>query len=878
VPTDDIALQFGPYRLHPVQGLTRGDREIHVTPKSLAVLYMLARRSGEIVTKRELFDTAWSGRSVTDAALSSCIRELRQALGDDARKPSYLETVHRRGFRFITPCGEISEGEAAPRPVDVRHARELDALGEYLDRARRGSARLVAVNGAEGSGRSTLVDVFAARAADNAAWQVGRGACDELTGRGDPYRPLLEALTALCLQSGGAQIVSQLRLHAPTWLAELTSVLQPGDLAAQRLITSGVTTARLHRELDAALTAIAKGRPLLLILEDLQWSDDGTLEWLAGFELPDAAPILVLVTQTADARFDGGDTLALVSNDGGDTGGQVDRLTERERQILEAAGIIGIRFSEAEVARVLDLPRDTVADSLAGLVAAGELVVDTGNGRRTDETGGRRYRFSSGSLRSQLLGRLPVPRSRRLHRRVARSLESALGESSSDRSPELAVRYERAYDVARAVRSYHEAAVLCRRRGVHRTAQTHLRRALAILPGIADTVERNTWDALLHVAAGGELTMEKGLGNAEADDYYARALDLVENMQASRSSFTILFQIWVFYFHRGPVAKAHDIARRLSEIARAVDDPTLELNARHAFWGTALILGDVRNMLRYTEQGMALCGSGLDGATAIINGCTLHDAHVSNHNAAVCAGFCGAWAKALAGRRQDARRSIDTTIAHARDFRHPFSLAMALVQSAGALTACGDAVNVRRYASEGAAIAREHGFAVLQAWGSIYEGWAAARMGDVREGLDMMYDGLAAFRGTELWLFRPHQLALAADVELENRMYDAAARSLDEAFSTANSAGDRLAAAELHRLRGEHAIAVARAPEDLAVAERDLRTGLDIATATGAAYVRARAARSLERFGGVAGRRKKDTSGQLSDVTVLGEWRGDRDA
>ena len=148
MPTDDNSLKFGPYRLHPVQGLTHGDREIHVTPKSLAVLYMLVRRSGEIVTKKELFDTAWSGRSVTDAALSSCIRELRQALGDDARKPSYLETVHRRGFRFITPCSKFDEGGVLPRPDNLRHERELDALGVYVDRGRRVLVQHVVEQGA----------------------------------------------------------------------------------------------------------------------------------------------------------------------------------------------------------------------------------------------------------------------------------------------------------------------------------------------------------------------------------------------------------------------------------------------------------------------------------------------------------------------------------------------------------------------------------------------------------------------------------------------------------------------------------------------------------------------------------------------------------
>jgi TolB-like protein len=79
------------------------DREIRVTPRSLAVLYMLARRSREVVTKLELFEAIWPDAVVTDAALSSCIRELRRTLGDDARDPRFIETVHRRGFRFLPP-------------------------------------------------------------------------------------------------------------------------------------------------------------------------------------------------------------------------------------------------------------------------------------------------------------------------------------------------------------------------------------------------------------------------------------------------------------------------------------------------------------------------------------------------------------------------------------------------------------------------------------------------------------------------------------------------------------------------------------------------------------------------------------------------------
>lgn len=104
---DAVSIRFGSYRVHPIQGLSLDDREIRVTPRSLAVLYMLACRSREVVTKLELFEAIWPNSVVTDATLSSCIRELRRALGDDARDPRFIETVHRRGFRLLLPSFDV---------------------------------------------------------------------------------------------------------------------------------------------------------------------------------------------------------------------------------------------------------------------------------------------------------------------------------------------------------------------------------------------------------------------------------------------------------------------------------------------------------------------------------------------------------------------------------------------------------------------------------------------------------------------------------------------------------------------------------------------------------------------------------------------------
>jgi DNA-binding winged helix-turn-helix (wHTH) protein len=79
----------------------RDGRNVPLTPRAFDVLRYLAEHAGRLVTKQELFDAVWADVFVGDAALKVCIREIRAALDDDAHKPRYIETAHRRGYRFI---------------------------------------------------------------------------------------------------------------------------------------------------------------------------------------------------------------------------------------------------------------------------------------------------------------------------------------------------------------------------------------------------------------------------------------------------------------------------------------------------------------------------------------------------------------------------------------------------------------------------------------------------------------------------------------------------------------------------------------------------------------------------------------------------------
>jgi DNA-binding winged helix-turn-helix (wHTH) protein len=99
---DGHILSFGPYRLDTAKvQLWCESQPVRLTPKAFQVLCYVVERPGQLVTKEELFRVVWADTVVGDAALTMCIQEIRKALQDNSRSPQYLETVHRRGFRFI---------------------------------------------------------------------------------------------------------------------------------------------------------------------------------------------------------------------------------------------------------------------------------------------------------------------------------------------------------------------------------------------------------------------------------------------------------------------------------------------------------------------------------------------------------------------------------------------------------------------------------------------------------------------------------------------------------------------------------------------------------------------------------------------------------
>jgi DNA-binding winged helix-turn-helix (wHTH) protein/tetratricopeptide (TPR) repeat protein len=121
--------RFGPYRLdRAAYRLLDGDRSIELSPKALDLLLLLVERAGSLVTKDDILKAVWPDVAVTDNALTQVVSDLRHALGDSSTAPRYLETVPRRGYRFIAPVEPVQTAGAAPAatPPKARTIAVLD--------------------------------------------------------------------------------------------------------------------------------------------------------------------------------------------------------------------------------------------------------------------------------------------------------------------------------------------------------------------------------------------------------------------------------------------------------------------------------------------------------------------------------------------------------------------------------------------------------------------------------------------------------------------------------------------------------------------------------------------------------------------------------
>lgn len=214
----------------------------------------------------------WGGAVVSDSAMRSHMHELRQVLGEGV-----IETVIGRGYRFVAAIVDEALVPAARviGPVDplvVGREAELEVLHAALERACSGQRQVCFVTGTPGIGKTTLVRTFLA-SVESTGVSIGAGYCFEQHGTPEPYFAVIEALTGMARSGRGSQTVAALMRYAPTFVTQVPNLVSDEQLGGASRRSAGGNESRQLREVCEALEAMCSQEPLVLVLEDLQWSD-----------------------------------------------------------------------------------------------------------------------------------------------------------------------------------------------------------------------------------------------------------------------------------------------------------------------------------------------------------------------------------------------------------------------------------------------------------------------------------------------------------------------------------------------------------------------------------------------------------------------------
>jgi predicted ATPase/DNA-binding winged helix-turn-helix (wHTH) protein len=275
-------------------------KQVPLAPKPFAVLRYLVENPQRLVTHDELLDALWPETYVQPQVLRTYVLELRKLLGDDPDEPQFIQTVPKRGYRFLA---KVSTVKSAPESVWEKVQRivgrdaELEKLDADLDLAAKGIRKLIFLTGDAGSGKTALIDVFCARSCSDDGARMARGQSVEGFGGKEPFYPVREALGQLTEHDKEKELLTRL---LPTWFGK-------DHEHGARIPTLG--------EICEAVEALCQNEPLLLVLEDLHWVDASTLDLISALARRRGSPKLMVLASFRPAEIDGQHPLSGLKED-----------------------------------------------------------------------------------------------------------------------------------------------------------------------------------------------------------------------------------------------------------------------------------------------------------------------------------------------------------------------------------------------------------------------------------------------------------------------------------------------------------------------------------------------------------------------------------
>ncbi|NOT53089.1 MAG: AAA family ATPase, partial [Deltaproteobacteria bacterium] len=796
-------------------------------------------------------------------------------------------------------------------PPLVGRDSELTHLRHLFEQAIDGERQLVFFTGEPGIGKTALIENFlrgtrlwelgsrsssphplepSSQLPNPGCW-VARGQCIEQFGEGEAYLPLLSAISQCCKVPGNESIIPELQQHAPTWLVQLPALVGHEEFERLQRKTAGATRTRMLRELAEALEVLTQQQPLILVLEDLHWSDPSTLEFLAFLArqrqpakllvlgtyrpvemLADGHPLkrtlqelfahhlatelaLRLLTEADISTYlhrrfpasslptqlsqvlyqrTGGNPLFLTSlvrdliarqvltqfegqwvlqgdlaRVGTETpesirhliARQRERLLPNEQRLLEAASIAGTEFSAALVAAATDSTTLTIEEQCHRLTEQQQFLRPVGVSTWPDGTQAERYGFQHALYQQLWHERVSLTQRQQWHLRMGERLEVAYAQNPHAVAAELAQHFEQGRDYTKAIRYLQLAGEQAVRRSANQEATSYLTKGLELLQTLPDNPRRTRQELTLQLTLGAPLMNLKGWSAPDVERTYTRAQALCSQVGETEQLFPALWGIWVYYFIRAELRTARALGEHLLTLAQNARDPILLLEAHHAQWPALFFLGEWTANRVHLEQGIALYNTQQHSSLAFL---------YSGHDPGVCCQGYAAWTLWFLGYPDQGIKTLDETLALARESSYPSTIVDSLIASTWFYSCIRERRAAQEHAEAVIAICREQGFALNFALGTIVRGWALVEQGQGEEGIAQMREGLAAALATGAEVNRTYFLALLAGAYGTVGQPEEGLQVLAEALATVAKNDERFYEADIHRLKGELTLAGVR--------------------------------------------------------------------
>ena len=788
-------------------------------------------------------------RSSALRAYHQCMRVLRREMGVEPCKAT-LDLFERILKSEPGASDEPSSGSPASKPVSqlqkvralVGRTMEWQRLASVWQSAVEQGPRVAVISGEPGIGKTRLADelyqscVRQGHAAARSRCYAGQGQV--------AYAPVADWLRSDAVRAGCsnlrppqlaelARLVPEIRDQFPE--LEKLSPGQPSPLAE--------SWQRLHFY-ESLSAAFAKSRkPILLFLDDMQWCDPDSFEWLTTLLMsPAAAGILVVGTVRAEetgrehpfTRFlaglrqsgialeipleplDAQETAELARLESAkplENLGEIFRATRGNPLfVVESvrAGLQSTRVHAVIAARLTQLtPTSYELAGLASVVgrpfsfellekasdwdeaSVSNALDELWRRRIIESRGTSEYDFTHDRLREVTCAELSLVRQRYLHRRVARALAEVYEADIESWNGQIASHFEQAGMAEEAIEHYARAAAYAHQRYADTEAADLLRRSLALCRGFPESDRRLKQELDLLVALGPALVTTEGYSAAEVGETYERALDLSRRL-GGRNISVILSGAWVFHIVRGDLEKARQFSLEFLSAAEREPTPALMIAGNFLVGSSLFHLGQLEAALEHMTAAVRTPSGAAESVLAMFAG---PDIGV----------FCRVYLAHLAWHRENGSHADGhalEAIAAARRIRHPFSQAIALDYAAMLHVFRGESRAALERGREAVELCSRHGFAYYLSMANILTGWAEAAEGDVAAGLAQLREGMDGMRRLSAEIRLPYYFTLLAETLGRAGQIGEALASLSTGFAFASKNGEEWAVAELHRVQG----------------------------------------------------------------------------